>query len=237
MPTKGIRLKDIDSTYDGEICEYEEVSVCPVCNFAIVPKPLDGYLVQSKNTFTRQDVYSTFITLFCPYCRTVFLAKYRAYPNRSGVHTNFTANHWDKLYPQSTHKSRFSALIEKLSPMFATVYNQSEAAEAQGLSEIAGCGYRKSLEYLVKDYLCHKSPDQAEDIKAEFLGKSIGRINDPRIKTLAERATWIGNDETHYTKKHEDRDTEDMKRFIGAILNYVDSELTFEDALSVPPKK
>ena len=70
-----------------------------------------------------------------------------------------------------------------------------------------------------------------------MLGQAIKRIEDPRIKVLSERSTWLGNDEVHYTRKHEDFGVEDMKEFINALLHYIESELVFEKALSVPPKK
>ena len=117
--------------------------------------------------------------------------------------------------------------------MFVSTYAQSQQAEADGLTEICGIGYRKALEYLVKDFLCHVDPDHEEEIKKELLGPSIRRIHDPRIKTLAERSVWIGNDETHYVRKHEDLDVNDMKRFIIAMVRYVDAELAFEDAESI----
>ena len=50
---------------------------------------------------------------------------------------------------------------------------------------------------------------------------------------MAERSVWIGNDETHYVRKHEDLDVSDMKRFIIAMVRYVDAELAFEDAESI----
>ena len=65
----------------------------------------------------------------------------------------------------------------------------------------------------------------------------IRRIEDERIRVLSERATWIGNDETHYVKKHENLDIAEMKRFIDAVLHYIESELSFEVALSIQPKK
>ena len=88
----------------------------------------------------------------------------------------------------------------------------------------------------MKDYLCHKYPDDAEQIRSEFLGASIKRIDDKRVKVLAERSTWIGNDETHYVRKHDNLTLDNMKRFIKAILNYVESELAFEEADSIPRK-
>ncbi len=135
--------------------------------------------------------------------------------------------------PFTARKSIISDRIKSLSPNFDEAYSQSETAESQQLFQICGVGYRKALEYLVKDYLCHKHPECSEEICSEFLGASIKRIDDSRIKTLAERSTWIGNDETHYVKKHEDLDVNDMKRFIMALLTYVESELAFEEALGI----
>lgn len=47
---------------------------------------------------------------------------------------------------------------------------------------------------------------------------------------------WIGNDETHYARKHEDLGLSEMKRFIKAMLTYVESELAFEEAESISRK-
>ena len=72
--------------------------------------------------------------------------------------------------------------------------------------------------------------------KDELLGASINRIENNRIKTLAQRSAWIGNDETHYARKHEDLGLSEMKRFIKAMLTYVESELAFEEAESISRK-
>ena len=89
----------------------------------------------------------------------------------------------------------------------------------------------------MKDYLIYKFPSDEATIKVEPLSASIRRIEDERIRVLSERATWIGNDETHYVKKHENLDIAEMKRFIDAVLHYIESELSFEVALSIQPKK
>ena len=56
------------------------------------------------------------------------------------------------------------------------------------------------------------------------------------MKVLAERSTWIVNDETHYVKKREELGLDDMKRFIKAMLSYIESELAFEEAEAIPRK-
>lgn len=138
--------------------------------------------------------------------------------------------------PMTHSPVRFSDDINDLSPGFVETYTQASAAEAEQLLQICGPGYRKSLEFLVKDYLCHKFPEDAEKIRSELLSQSINRINDHRMKVLAERSTWIGNDETHYVKKREELGLDDMKRFIKAMLSYIESELAFEEAEAIPRK-
>ena len=58
-------------------------------------------------------------------------------------------------------------------------------------------------------------------------------VDDPRIKSLAEKAVWLGNDETHYIRKHEDKDITDMKRFIDAMVYFISMVLITEDADSM----
>lgn len=51
-----------------------------------------------------------------------------------------------------------------------------------------------------------------------------------KIKTLATACAWIGNDETHYKRKLENRSINDLKTFINAVVTYIDSELSFDEA-------
>lgn len=213
-------------------CKYEEISVCPICNFGIIPQAISGCYVDHAELSVSVR-YTVDILNLCPHCKRIFLAKYSAYQSGRGLRTSTILG----TYPKHTIPPAFSQLIQDMSPMFAETFSQSVTAEAKDLMEIAGCGYRKSVEYLVKDYLCHKFPDQSEKIKSEFLGKAIGRIEDSRVRTLAERAVWIGNDETHYVKKHEALDITDMKRFISAMLHFIEAELSLEEALSISPER
>lgn len=238
LPKKDIALLNADepnNKLDLIGCVYDEISTCPRCHYALVPQALGGVFANAESNILLRRSHTVDIFMFCPRCRQVFLAEYSAerHPSKRGMlRTKMLLG----LYPSTPQLGNCSPQISGLSPMFAEIYSQSEAASDAGLMEIAGCGYRKSIEYLIKDYLCHKDPKNSTAIKGEFLGNSIQRIDDPRIKTLAERATWIGNDETHYVRKHENLDIEDMKRFIDALLRYVEAELTFEEALSVPHK-
>lgn len=73
-------------------------------------------------------------------------------------------------------------------------------------------GYRKSLEFLIKDYAIAFHPDKETDIVKSQLSPCINEyIDNKRIKSLATASAWIGNDETHYTRKHEDYNVEHLK--------------------------
>ena len=58
-------------------------------------------------------------------------------------------------------------------------------------------------------------------------------IDNTNINTLAKKAAWIGNDETHYVRKHSDRDISDLKKFIDAMVYFVAMILITEDAESI----
>lgn len=210
-------------------CRYEELSVCPICNTAVLPRILNVYYAL-KNAETYE--YNVFIINFCPKCRRIFICQYDAEYNDILECLSPPIS----VAPRSYNKIMFSEPICKLSPCFVTTYAESIYAESLELMEICGPGYRKALEFLVKDYLCHLYPQDEDKIKSELLGNSINRIENSRVKTLAQRCAWIGNDETHYVKKHDNRGLEDIKRFINATLHYIESELAFEEAESIEPK-
>lgn len=217
-------------------CKYIAVPRCPSCNCIIDTRPRSGFYVEHIDAeidiMEYSSSYDVYMAFFCTHCRNMFMAKYYA-ESSDAVGALLVAREIAAVYPTTGLTTEFPQTIQTCSPMFVTTYNQSEKAENLSLFEIAGCGYRKSLEYLVKDYLCYKTPDDVESIKAEFLGKSIKRITDTRIQTLAERSAWIGNDKTHYVEKFQNLDIADMKRFITALVHFLDCELTFEEALAI----
>ena len=97
------------------------------------------------------------------------------------------------------------------------------------LDQVAGMGYRKSLEFLVKDFLITQRPTDEENIKKTMLGACINNyVDDPRIKSVASRATWLGNDETHYVRKWIDKDIEDLKILIKLSVNWIENVLLTE---------
>lgn len=125
-----------------------------------------------------------------------------------------------------TYSSRpaCSDTISTISPDFVELYQQSTLAEANGLNTPCGCGYRRALEFLIKDYLICLRPDNADQIKRTQLGPLINTIDDPRIKHCAARVAWLGNDETHYVRQWDSMDLTNLKDLISLTLHYIEAE-------------
>jgi len=49
-------------------------------------------------------------------------------------------------------------------------------------------------------------------------------VSDPNIKTCAERASWLGNDETHYEKRWDAHDVNDLHTLIRLTMNWMQNE-------------
>ncbi|MHC5225582.1 Ogr/Delta-like zinc finger protein [Ignatzschineria sp. LJL83] len=122
--------------------------------------------------------------------------------------------------------------INQISKSFIQIYSQSVKAESEGLDQIAGIGYRKALEFLIKDYAIKHNPDKESSIKKSMLNKVILEyLSDfPKLQNLAQAATWIGNDETHYVRRHDDKDISDMKQFIKSAALFISADLTADMA-------
>ncbi|KIH70146.1 hypothetical protein SN16_10400 [Salinicoccus roseus] len=132
-------------------------------------------------------------------------------------------------FPVPQSKFEYPNEVDTICPEFGKIISQTTHAEGLGLDHLAGIGYRKSIEFLVKDYLIElKSFDRTKTEK-KLLGQCIQDIEDSRIQTLAKAATWIGNDETHYTRRH-DKNIDDMKRFLHALTLLVSLEKSVIDA-------
>ncbi len=107
---------------------------------------------------------------------------------------------------------------------FIKTYLQSLEAETSGYDEIAGMGFRKAIEYLVKDWAIQTKPDEKDKILGKWLSTIITEYFTGDIKDILDRATWLGNDQTHYNKLFEEYDINHLKELIGLIMVELDRE-------------
>lgn len=218
------------SSYKGT---YVEPEICPACHHAVKPQELSVHEYKID-----QQIWGLSFTYLCQHCYQPFLVFHKCTLARL---VNAPPQYKAQLCfiePQRFTEQDFDDQVKALSPCFVKIYNQALAAEASALDEIAGLGYRKAMEFLVKDFCIHKHPNDSEKIKALPLGQCIDAyIDTPEIKALATKTAWIGNDEAHYIRKQEDRDIHDMKAFIKALVYFIGMVLIYEDADSMTPVK
>jgi hypothetical protein len=140
-------------------------------------------------------------------------------------------------YPFEPFDVDYPEHVTKISPRFCEIANEAQKAEGEKWKLIAGPGYRKALEFLVKDYLCKELPDEAENIKKLLLGSCIEKyVTNTNVKKMAARAAWIGNDETHYVRKWEDKDLEDLKKLIALTVHWIEMEAMTASVLVEMPE-
>jgi hypothetical protein len=185
---------------------------CPVCNVGVSPNFVTGL----PSTNGAVDVLFT-----CPKanCKKMFIATYRM-DFMKGYH--FLTS----VLPRTPVTVSVEEEIESISPQFAEIYKQAFQAEAYGLGEIAGVGFRKSLEYLIKDYCTKQHPEKEDDIKKRPIAQVIdGFVSNENVKQCAKRAIWLGNDETHYVRKWEGKDIKDLKLLIQITVSWIQQEV------------
>jgi hypothetical protein len=61
-------------------------------------------------------------------------------------------------------------------------------------------------------------------------------IKSEQIKGIAKRAAWLGNDETHYVRKWEDKDLNDLKKLITLTLHWIEIETLTEEVIADMPE-
>lgn len=212
--------------------EYDSIIKCPRCGMSCRPDIVSyGMYGGIKNyyCFENSETYTDYvvITYACPGCNDFFFSSYSAYDVKEGYINKL---HYIKTEPIQYHKRNFSKEISELSPRYCEIYNQAAESEAYYLDEICGMGYRKALEILIKDYIVKFKNTDSKKIGEMSLQKCINDyINDEQLKTLATGAVWIGNDFTHYIKKWENRDIEDLKKCLTLIELLVIKDVTVAD--------
>jgi hypothetical protein len=131
---------------------------------------------------------------------------------------------------------KFEDSVLNISPTFCEIYQEAHKAEQLGLTQICGVGYRKAVEFLVKDYLVTNRPEGEVAIKKMMLGPCIAEfVEDQWIKEVAKRAVWLGNDETHYQRRWVDKDITDLKTMIRLTVHWIEAEALTAEALKSMP--
>jgi len=195
---------------------------CPVCGVKINPEFICSYKLNED--YGGYEYLEVVFKCTDQKCNHLFVGYYHSFRGGPTINRDHFSLRFASLKFYETNEE-FPKTINQISPKFSRIYNQSLLVEENGLNEICGPGYRRALEFLVKDYLISNSPKLRNEIAEMQLGDAIKIIQDVRIQSCAEKAAWLGNDETHYIRKHTDKDIEDLKTLIKLTTNWIDSEV------------
>ena len=197
--------------------ESEAPIECPSCHI--------GVKVLFITHSTQENDSQVFMK--CPLCKNCFIGRYIKRNDQIYYFNNF----YDYKNPKPKKEEKEE--IRKVSKNFVLIYYESEKAEEYGLKQICGVGYRKAFEFLIKDYLVFNlnlEEENYEEKKSNIINKNLSNcisedIGDDRIREMAKRAAWLGNDETHYTRKWEEKDLSDLKKLIEIVIHFIEIDI------------
>lgn len=170
-----------------------------------------------------------------PACNTLFVTPY-VLVHENNLTTARRMSHVPLIY---TNPTVFSGEVEKLSPIFCETYNQAARAYDNQLLQICGAGFRRALEFLVKDYAIASKVDptdaQRMDIARMPLSTCITSYLPLPVQEAAKRAAWLGNDETHYYRVWTANDISDLRALIDLTVKYIDFNIELNHYVSRMP--
>ncbi len=208
----------IEDTYSKEL--WGDLAVeCPHCEYDVEPKVVVGCAYFHPESETGE----AFAFAMCPRCEEKIFIKYTlaVEPYQYGEfgmngETHYLAIRKPQTYPAgSVYYDPES--IEQISPAFIKIYRQALQAENMGLDEVCGAGYRRAVEFLIRDYLIETLPDEAEKIPSWPFADCINKLDDD-TKTLTQGISWLSTDFVHYSKNYEDYSLDDLKEFIDLLV-------------------
>lgn len=209
--------------------EIENPRICSHCRNTGEQTPIDGILMNSNNDFASGVIFTG-----CPFCGATSMHYLKELRNITSGKVFYEVS---QSFPKKYEHAEIPELIQKNFADFIKIYNQAKLAEESNLDQLAGMGYRKAIEFLVTDYLLKYPNEGAErdwltNPKTSLINK-INKLKNERIKQLATAITYLGNDETHYTKRHPEYDLSKMKAFIKVLLSDIENELIFEESVEL----
>lgn len=228
--------KDVDFT-PPRLCAHclqtgIQVEICAF--FSAIQQPIDINTVQDELS----------VVTACPHCSGITVSHFtRVARNRYELENfSFQLKYTTPKIHSANNFSEYkiSPEIKEAFPEFISILQQAISAEEHGLDKLAGMGYRKALEFLVTDYLISlnikdASKDWLQDPKTT-LSQKIRHLPNERLVTLAKATSYIGNDETHYTRQHPEHDIDSIKMFLKAILSDIDNERVYKEAQRIIDK-
>lgn len=218
-----IKLFDSKQLKDANVSASVSLEqVCPICHKSGRPEYANGCLVRS---FNKDEKPLLFTIWYCTNCKKYYVSLHHMKSSLKEVEKDAQFP-----YPREIEENSIPQDVKDKYPDFTKIFSEASECERLGLLSIAGTGYRKALEFLVKDYLQQEQGLAKEDVGECRLEKCCQKIEFEPIQKLSNAATWLGNDETHYIVKHPEYDIVQMKGFLNALISSIHNKYELEKA-------
>ncbi|MCL2095596.1 MAG: hypothetical protein FWH10_01685 [Oscillospiraceae bacterium] len=190
--------------------EVETPVICPYCGAYVEPKQEQHQECNFNNGFV------VLITFQVKCCNKQFYSTYT-------VDKEFINAKLISTYPPNV-QHQLPESISNVSPRFAELFKQAKWAEENGFIELAGTGYRNSIEILVKDYAIAEHGKTAEEVSGVKLAEAIkSYLSFFEAQIPADVIRVLGNNYTHYKNKHEDIGFDVLLQYVQIFINMVDT--------------
>lgn len=196
---------DFDSNYIGR---YNKPATCPHCGFGTDATFLN------KTVFDFESKFLLLATCKCTSCQKTFFFLCEREPKGDGK--------FIYMHPSISFSPFKSNILEKISPRFIEMYNQSLQAEFAKSYDLAAIGFRTSLEILIKDFaiteLYIPEDEAAKKTLCDAISSYLGQTD--LLKT-ADVVRILGNDHTHYKRKYPQHDFDLLKGYMDIFLKQI----------------
>lgn len=213
---------DFNDDSNVEISYSDIPNICPNCGMTISPITVSA---TSKDNNVRLAIIA--VLLKCPNkeCELFFMKNYQQLDK--GTRTKLID---DMKFPDVI--TDIPEDIKNIFPNFYSIYQQTIKAHNVGLHDVAGMGLRKSLEFLIKDFVKMLNKNNTEIINKidnptttlNYVIKTyLSDFTD--IQSLATNSAWFGNDSTHYSKRFPEKDFDDNIQLLQYIVFLIQTKL------------
>jgi len=213
-------------TWGGNTFVGQQPEKCPLCNVTIhtgLPITYRGFQV----------------VFCCPKCDELFIGYYFPTEEVEQFVQETYSLKLEALRPHKIYLRDVSEIIKEISPNFVSIYSEAFDAKEMGLNQICGVGFRKAVEFLIKDYAKQNTntDEGKKDIENLPAASVVNNyIADGRIQEIANRTLWIGNDETHYLRKWTEHDVDDLIALIRLTIHWIEMEVLSKKYVTEMPK-
>lgn len=189
---------------------YRKLATCPFCGIG-TDAPIVGY---SNHDFATSGHFVV-VSARCTACSSAFISLYEI-KGATPTQMDFLA-----CYPKIAETALHEGLAS-MSPRFAELHHQAEAAAIDGLIDIAIMGYRAALEVLVKDYAITELGKPEAEVSQKKLAAAIAEyLNEQSLISTADVVRLIGNDYAHYKQSIDGGSLEIVQRYYKIFLDLI----------------